>query len=238
MLIPSYAHDGVLNGVQWINSKGEKQFYSGSDRTNASFHTIQGDSSKGRIFVEGYANGSKIHQATGRTIIVCFDAGMLPKVAKAIGKADDVVFADNDIRAKDSSILLDNFNSYGTGHRKAHISKLDFYLPVLRGADACDMSENEIIELLSKEPISKLPILDIYKINSNLHTSKRLDELFKAIEVEQDYKTICELCASIALKMTLQTPNVYRIIDIYGKLYDATVGRLNPIQLDKILERG
>ena len=237
LLIPSYSPDGLLTGLQWIDETGRKQFYKGSDRANPSFHTIEGDSSQGRIFVEGYANGSKIHGVTGKTIIVCFDAGMIPKVAKAIGKPDDVVFADNDIRAKDPTILLDSFNSYGTGHKRAHDSGLHFYLPTVRGADACDMSKDEILNLLSKQPISTLPLLDIFKINSHLHTNKTKDQLFKAISAETDYKTICELCASIAHRMTLQAPHVYRVIDIYGQLYDATVGRLNPIQLDRILER-
>ena len=237
LLIPSYSDDGLLTGLQWINDVARKQFYKGSDRANPSFHTIQGDSSQGRIFVEGYANGSKIHSITGRTIIVCFDAGMIPKVAKAIGKPDDVVFADNDIKAKDLSILLDSLNSYGTGHKKAYESGLDFYLPTVRGADACDMSESDILALLKKPPVSKLPLLDVYKINSHVHGDKTLDQLFKAVEKETDYKALCELCAAIAHKMTLQTPHVYRVIDIYGQLYDATVGRLSPIQLDFILQR-
>ena len=237
LLIPSYSIDGVLTGLQWIDETGRKQFYKGSDRSNPSFHTIHGDSSQGRIFVEGYANGSKIHGITGKTIIVCFDAGMIPKVAKAIGQPNDVVFADNDIRAKDESILLDSFNSYGTGHKKAYESGLNFYLPVLRGADACDMPDDEILNLLSKDPVSKLPLLDIHKINSHLHHEKTLEKLFESVKIETDYQTICELCASIAHRMTLQAPHVYRVIDIYGQLYDATVGRLNPIQLDRILER-
>ena len=237
LLIPSYSTDGLLIGLQWIDEIGRKQFYKGSDRSSPSYHTIHGDSSQGRIFVEGYANGSKLHSITGKTIIVCFDAGMIPKVAKAIGQPNDVVFADNDIRVKDPTVLLDNFNSYATGHKKAHESGLNFYLPTVRGADACDMAEDEILNLLSKNPISTLPLIDVYKINSHLHADKTKDQLFKALSNETDYQTICELCASIARRMTLQVPNVYRVIDIYAQLFDATVSRLSPIQLDRILER-
>lgn len=237
LLIPSYSTEGFLTGLQWIDEIGRKQFYKGSDRSSASYHTIHGDSSQGRIFVEGYANGSKLHSITGKTIIVCFDAGMIPKVAKAIGQPNDVVFADNDIRTKDQTILLDNFNSYGTGHKKAYESGLNFYLPMVRGADACDMAEDEILNLLNEKPISTLPLIDIYKINSHLHSRKTKDQLFKALLNERDYQTICELCASIAHNMMLQVPHVYRVIDIYAQLFDSTVGRLNPIQLDMIIKR-
>ncbi|MBY0411699.1 MAG: PriCT-2 domain-containing protein [Burkholderiaceae bacterium] len=52
------------------------------------------------ILVEGYATGASVHEATGHMVMVCVDAGNLPKVAKNLRKDEPastiVIAADND----------------------------------------------------------------------------------------------------------------------------------------------
>lgn len=91
LVIPVYNSDGDIVSIQSISSAGNKLFLSGG-RKKGCFHKIQGN---GTTFIcEGYATGATIHEATGATVIIAFDAGNIPPVAKHFPSA--IVACDND----------------------------------------------------------------------------------------------------------------------------------------------
>jgi len=93
LLIPMRDKDGELTGIQRIMENGKKLMVKGSSK-KASFHIIEG--SDVYALCEGYATGATIHEATGWTVIVCFDCGNLRPVARNFRTQKMIVCADND----------------------------------------------------------------------------------------------------------------------------------------------
>lgn len=96
LLVPMW-RDGKIVSVQRIAGDGGKLFLKHSDHVGAYF-SIKGD--LGRIAIcEGVATGQVVHDATGWSVIVAFNAGNLKPVAKSIrAKYLDavIVFAADD----------------------------------------------------------------------------------------------------------------------------------------------
>lgn len=118
LLIPMYAADGVLWGVQSIDSEGGKLFLSGG-RKKGCYAPLAGKSdSKDIIYIcEGYATGASIRQATGGVVVVAFDAGNLKPVAVAMrGKyprARLVICGDHDKSQTGQKAAADAAESVG-----------------------------------------------------------------------------------------------------------------------------
>lgn len=113
ILVPMKDIAGVLWNVQRIYAKdfehGNKFALSG--RTRGLFHTINSPSTvdpkaftKTIYICEGFATGASIHEATGCTTIVSFNADNMVRVASIIktnyGNHDVVIAADNDAFTK------------------------------------------------------------------------------------------------------------------------------------------
>ena len=80
LLVPVCGVDGEIRSMQTITATGEKRFFSGGEKKGC-FFRIAG---RGRVAVcEGYATGASVHEATGWTVLVAFDAGNLLPVARA-----------------------------------------------------------------------------------------------------------------------------------------------------------
>lgn len=99
LIIPAYK-DGKLSSCQIIDGDGGKWFLPDGDMAGA-YGVIKSGDDMGVIYiVEGYATGASVHEATGKPVIVAFNAGNLKPVAKAIKAkypASVIVFgADND----------------------------------------------------------------------------------------------------------------------------------------------
>ncbi len=80
--IPVYGFDGVLSGLQFIDSNGNKKFLTGT-RKKGRF-CILGDSINPAGYMaisEGYATGASFRMATNWIVFVAFDAGNLIHVA-------------------------------------------------------------------------------------------------------------------------------------------------------------
>ncbi|CAE6842846.1 DUF5710 domain-containing protein [Paraburkholderia aspalathi] len=108
LVIPARDIDGKLRTVQAISDRadGLKLFASGA-RKKGTFHLIGADSVAALcacpavLLVEGYATGASLFESTGLPVVVCFDAGNLVEVAKALRprlpKAQPkIVCGDND----------------------------------------------------------------------------------------------------------------------------------------------
>jgi putative DNA primase/helicase len=80
LLIPVCDFAGVVHGLQYIDATGEKRFKPGTAKAGH-FFTIAGSATI--VVCEGFATGASVHQATGATVLVAFDAGNLLAVTKA-----------------------------------------------------------------------------------------------------------------------------------------------------------
>jgi putative DNA primase/helicase len=84
VLVPMHNAAGELVNVQRIAGDGTKRFLPGGRKTGCC-HLI-GDAAGADVLLmaEGYATAASVHEATGRPVVVAFDAGNLVKVAQAL----------------------------------------------------------------------------------------------------------------------------------------------------------
>lgn len=83
IVVPIQNADEQLINLQIIFNDGQKKRYLKNGPKSGGF-LILGDLSADKpiVFCEGYATGETVFMATGWTVIVCFDAGNVPVVAK------------------------------------------------------------------------------------------------------------------------------------------------------------
>ena len=110
LVIPIYLRNGEtgkteLVNLQQIDANGEKRFLAGGQKSGgyAVLNGTKADMKDGFYLAEGYATAASVHLATGKPVIIAFDAGNLPVVAARIAErgnlpADTPVYlaADND----------------------------------------------------------------------------------------------------------------------------------------------
>lgn len=99
LLIPARDARGELQTLQFIGSDGAKRFLSGG-RTAGCYCPI-GRPLDSLLLCEGYATGATLYAATGIGVAVCFTAGNLQPVARALRMKFPqlrlIVCADNDL---------------------------------------------------------------------------------------------------------------------------------------------
>jgi len=97
LMVPAYSSEGELQTLQYIDGQGAKLFEKDGKKVGAYF-PIKGD--RTAVVCEGYATGASIHEATGHSVAVAFDAGNLKPVAEVIREkspqAEIIIAADND----------------------------------------------------------------------------------------------------------------------------------------------
>ena len=98
LIIPLRDHNTTIHSLQYIFPSGEKRFLAGGAIAEH-YHTMGKPTDKLYI-CEGYATGATIHEATDCEVVIAFNAGNLPSVAKVIKnkypKKDIIICADND----------------------------------------------------------------------------------------------------------------------------------------------
>ena len=108
LLVPIRNIDGQITSLQAIFQNenpqlGRDRDYLPGGQKRGCFHVI-GNKPTGAnpviVICEGYSTGASIHMATGHCVVVAFDAGNVPTVAKLMrqqfGRATIIVAADND----------------------------------------------------------------------------------------------------------------------------------------------
>lgn len=100
LVVPAYNIEGKLRTLQFISDDGTKSFLSGGE-IEGCFFVIGWRKCGAVVICEGYSTGATIHQATGLPVIVAFNSGNLPVVAKGIRKKVGarcviVIASDND----------------------------------------------------------------------------------------------------------------------------------------------
>lgn len=84
LIIPMYSEKKLVN-VQTIDEDGNKKFLNGGQKQGA--YTIIGDfkqNQQGIILAEGFATAASVHEATGKPVVVAFDAGNLRAVSEKL----------------------------------------------------------------------------------------------------------------------------------------------------------
>lgn len=84
LLIPLRDTAGKLHSLQTITPDGEKRF---RGRMRGCYHAIGTKPANLLIVCEGYATGASIHEVTGYSVAVAFNAGNMQSVAAALHKA-------------------------------------------------------------------------------------------------------------------------------------------------------
>lgn len=85
LIVPMYLGGEICN-VQIIDAAGQKRFLKGSIK-QAAYHIVGDAPESGDVLIcEGYATACTLFEATGKAVIVAFDAGNLAEVGKAIKK--------------------------------------------------------------------------------------------------------------------------------------------------------
>ncbi|MDA3822755.1 MAG: AAA family ATPase [Bacteroidales bacterium] len=99
LMLPVRDSNGKTHGLQFIGRNGKKQFKSGTHK-KGNYHICGVNPVKVLYLAEGYATAASIHEATGESAVVCFDAGNLKPVAEVMRskypKIKIVLCADND----------------------------------------------------------------------------------------------------------------------------------------------
>jgi len=101
LVVPMFDETKEIQNLQIIKPSGIKTFLK-NGRKKGCFHVI-GDISNSKVilFAEGYSTAASLHQATELPVVIAFDSGNLPPVAKSIKKlfpdSGFVVCGDDDV---------------------------------------------------------------------------------------------------------------------------------------------
>jgi putative DNA primase/helicase len=101
LLVPVRDKDRRLRSLQFIDANGKKLFLKGGQAGGG--HFMIGGAPKELLYIaEGYATGATVHEATGATVVVAFNSGNIPSVAKTLRekfpRTTIVICADDDYR--------------------------------------------------------------------------------------------------------------------------------------------
>ena len=96
--------DGSLSSLQFIDVNGGKQFLQGGAVKGGCFTIGAVSEADTFLLCEGFATGASLHEATGRPVVVAFNAGNLETVARGLRAQYPtvtlIVYADDDAATK------------------------------------------------------------------------------------------------------------------------------------------
>lgn len=236
LLVPVYdARTGALASVQRIDRDGEKRFL--KDTTTEGGHYII-PGVLPRIFVEGLATGATIHAATGREVVVCFNAGGLKSVAAILAQPGDVVAADNDNAAKPGERFGKRLDAYGTGHRAAMATGLPWFMPATPGQDWNDAGEEAAACAFASTPTSATPVFDAWKLERIPPNGRTPKQWAKELATVTDPERAAALALAAALRHYMIAPAQMSLGAIRAGVEVALpAGLVHPATLDGIMQR-
>lgn len=196
LLIPIRDINENLVGIQRIMENGKKLIVKGSKKKGG-FHKIEG----GEVIAicEGYSTGATIHEATGWTVLVCFDCGNMRNVARYFRTDPLIVCADDDYHNEENAGVLKAKEVASKYFCPVAIPKFDD--PDNRGTDFNDLGiQKTAQQLLGKAPKSFLDqLLDLEDTDSreNLIIDRRelLAQYPKHLfaKLKNDIKVKCDI---------------------------------------------
>lgn len=141
ILVPLFDAGGALTSLQSIDPSGHKLFEAELPVAGSMF-VIGGPLASGAgpaIICEGFATGASLHEATGRPVVVTFNAGNLVKVAERLVPAFPAVrwqVAGDDDKNKPTNVGRD------AGLQAARILRCDAVFPMFpEGSDGTDFND-------------------------------------------------------------------------------------------------
>ncbi|MGO2383087.1 plasmid replication protein, CyRepA1 family [Vreelandella zhanjiangensis] len=237
LVVPLYDPAGELVNLQFITKDGEKRFLKGA-RKQGCYTLIGTDNGQGRLFVEGYATGYTVHQATRKQAVVAFDAGNLVPVAANLGRPGDAVAADNDSAVKSSAPFGKPLNTYGTGHKAAMSTRLSFYLAPVPGKDFNDIGIDAARTIFNAAPVSETPVFNPWLLSPVTLPKAAPGELVTEIVGIKDPGKAAAIAYSIAAKLAPRAPAQMPLQVIRAAIEaNAEPGALHPATLDAIVDR-
>jgi putative DNA primase/helicase len=238
LVVPMYGPNGELVNLQFIDQDGKKRFLK-DGRKEGCYTLIGDDNGQGRVFVEGYATGYTVNQATGKQAIVAFDAGNLTHhVANALARDGDVVAADNDNAVKPDHRFDKRLGSYGTGHKAAMATGLPFYLSPVPGKDFNDLDTNATRAIFEAAPVSATPVFNPWLLAPVALPKAAPSELVTEITGIKDHGKAAAMAYSIAAKLAPRAPAQLPLQVIRAAIEaNAEPGVLHPATLDGIMNR-
>ncbi len=95
--------NGAITSLQFIDGDGNKRFLPGGKKSACYFPIGEITDAETICIAEGYATAASIHEATGFSVVVAFDAGNLKSVTEVIRKAHPlaklILCADDDYKS-------------------------------------------------------------------------------------------------------------------------------------------
>lgn len=151
LLIPMYNVDATFGGFQRIFPDGRKRFFPGIHKKGR-LGIIQGKDFSRVLLCEGYATACSLHEATGFTVLIAFDASNLVAVAEHIresqtfAKSEFLVCADNDAWHLDSKGKIYNIGVH-KGEEAARILGASIIYPEFLRHDGQPTDFNDLAQL-------------------------------------------------------------------------------------------
>lgn len=241
LIIPLFdVHTHELVNLQFISPNGKlKHPLTGAQSQNYYF-VIEG--TEPTIFVEGYKDACNVHHATGRRAIACMTADKIKEVYPILGKPDDIIFSDNDNKAKlnddESRKVLyseKQIKVFGKSHRVASEIGAKFCLAPELGSDAGSMSHDQINALLNEKPTSELPVFDVWSQLKDQHCEIDTKSLINALLNEKDPHKCAVLAYQYMIKNSVHVPYKKSLIELRNEIELICAGRVHPVTLDNIV---
>lgn len=141
VLVPLLDTDGTLRSLQSIDPTGHKLFEADLPVAGAMFVIGRpiAEAAAPVLVCEGFATGASLHEATGRTVVVTFNAGNLVKVAEKLVSAYPAVrwqVAGDDDRQKPTNVGRE------AAIQAARVLRCDVVFPVFPdGHDGTDFND-------------------------------------------------------------------------------------------------
>ncbi|MGJ8686116.1 MAG: AAA family ATPase [Spongiibacteraceae bacterium] len=137
LIIPRRNVQGEIRSFQRIFPNGDKRYQAGGE-TKGTFHLIGSAFTEPTYLAEGYATAATIHEATGKAVVVAFDAGNLAPVVAAIREGNQcqlVICADND-RKTEGNPGVDAAKKAAEGQFGVRV-----VVPEFKGTDGTDFND-------------------------------------------------------------------------------------------------
>ena len=187
LIVPGYNCDGVLQTVQYISGQGGKRYEKDGQKTGA-FYEISGDNSR-IVLTEGYATGASIHEATGHTVVVAFDAGNLIHVARAIREkyqeAEIILGADNDQWKPEAGNTGVRFSEQAAVEISGKVAIPQFKNTETKPKDFNDLACLEGPEVVKEQIDTAEPVDKVRALKLELAALAELDKLEQEMGREQ-----------------------------------------------------
>jgi phage/plasmid primase-like uncharacterized protein len=139
LLVPMRSADGLVRSVQRIWPNGDKRFLAGG-QVSGCYHLIGSTLTEPTYVVEGYATGATVHEVTGKSVVVAFNASNIEPAVRAIRDAGNghqlVIAADNDRKTDGNPGVTAAKKTAASGFMGVSVA-----IPEFKGSEGTDFND-------------------------------------------------------------------------------------------------